>query len=469
MRPLTQKKPHRFKRFWTGLTGAVGAFFRRIFRRGDARKEPTPEGSHPRAQDLTHSPDAPSTTEAKTRRKKRRRLVRDVILALVAAFTLFSLYNLQVQFPEKSFAVYPRLGGYYAYRGVLSVHSRYTDGASTYGEIAVLARKADLDFVVFTDVQSMRARKDGKVGNYGHLYLICGAELERPEGKLWILGPKTVPKGLSRSTASICAEVNEKGLSVVAMPLDAEEPWHDWGLSNFTGLEVVNLRSLWRRADPLTWLGAVSVNLLDGPRSYARLGVDRAVFTLWDELCRTRPVVGLASVEALGRSKVLGDWYMNVPSYESAFDTIHTYVLLPQRLPTDPGVASSLITGALARGHCFGCIAPIGDGRGFRFTARAGERTVIMGDETSLGGEPTTLEAYCPPAEGIELRLIRDGELLRRIPDNRFVYRVFKPGVYRVEAWVEAPNLPWGTVQRLWLFSNPIYVRPAADGPGATS
>lgn len=460
---MTQEKRNRLKKCLTGLAGAVGSFLRRPFKRGDARKTTPPEGPHPRAQDLTHSPAVPTTTEAITRHRKRRRLVRDVVLALVAAFTLFSLYNLQVQFPAKTFAVYPRLGGYYAYRGVLGVHSRYSDGDSRYGEIAVLARKADLDFVVFTDVHSMRARKDGLVGNYGHLYLICGAELVRPEGKLWILGPKTLPKGLGRSTASICAEVNEKGLSVVAMPLDAEEPWGDWGLSNFTALEVVNLRSLWRRADPLTWLGAVSVNLLDGPRSYARLGVDRAVFTLWDELCRARPVVGLASAEALGRSKVLGDWYLKVPSYESAFDTIHTYVLLPRRLPTDPGIASTLITGALARGHCFGCIAPIGDGRGFRFTARSGERTVIMGDETSLGGEPTALEAYCPPAEGVELRLIRDGGLVKRFSDNRFVYQILKPGVYRVEAWVEAPNLPWGTVQRLWLFSNPIYVRPATD------
>jgi len=49
------------------------------------------------------------------------------------------------------------------------------------------------------------------------------------------------------------------------------------------------------------------------------------------------------------------------------------------------------------------------------------------------------------------------------------VYRVFRSGVYRVEAWVEAPNLPWGKVQRLWLFSNPIYVRPAADSPRAAS
>lgn len=464
---MTQEKRHRLREWWAGLTGAVGSFFRRLFKRRETRKTPPPDAPHPRAQDLTHGPAVPTPTGGITRRRKRRRLVRDVVLALVAAFTLFSLYNLQVQFPAKSFAVYPRLGGYYAYRGVLGVHSRYSDGASRYGEIAVLARKADLDFVVFTDVNSMRARKEGQVGNYGHLYILCGAQLERPEGKLWILGPKTLPKGLSRDTASICAEVNSKGLSVVAMPLDPEEPWSDWNLDDFTALEVVNLRSLWRRADPLTWLGAVSVNLLDGPRSYARLGVDQAVFTLWDELCRTRPVVGLASVEVLGQSKVLGDWYMYVPSYESAFDTIQTYVLLPMRLPNNPDLASVLITGALARGHCFGCIAPIGDGRGFRFTARSGGETVIMGDQLNLGDEPAVLEAYCPPAQGVELLLIRDGELVKRFSESRFVYQIAQPGVYRVEAWVEAPNLPWGTVRRLWLFSNPIYVRPATIVRGA--
>ncbi len=385
-------------------------------------------------------------------------MVGDLILACVAAFTLFSLYNLRVQFPRTQFAIYPRLGGYYAYRGVLGVHSKYSDGSGRYGEIAVLARRAGLDFVVLTDTFTMRARSDGVVGNYGHLYLLCGAELKRPEGKMWILGPRALPENLRRATATICAEVNEEGLSVIAMPLDPEEPWEDWGLSNFTALEVVNLRSLWRRADPFSWVGAVSVNLLDGPGSYARLGVDEAVFTLWDELCQTRPVVGLASAEVLGRTQVIGDWYLDVPSYSSAFKTIHTYVLLPWRLPENPRIASTLITQALARGHCFGSIAPIGDGRGFRFTARSSDALAIMGDEIYM--EPLTLEAYCPPAEGVELRLYRDGKLIKRFEDKRLAYQVVSPGVYRVEAWVEAPNLPWGTVQRLWIFSNPIYIRP---------
>jgi len=450
----------KLRKWWTGLKRLVGSFFRRPPRRREA-VEPLRA-----TQDLDRRPPAPAPPKGVPRRKRRLRLVRDIILAVVAAFTLFSLYNLQVQFPAKTYAVYPRLGGYYAYRGVLGVHSRYSDGSSRYGEIAVWARRAELDFVVFTDVHSMKARRDGVVGNYGHLYLLCGAELRRPEGKLWILGPKTLPKKLKRATATICAEVNEKGLSVVAMPLDPEEPWGDWSLETFSAIEVVNLRSLWRRADPLRWFGAASANLLDGPGSYARLGIDRAVFTLWDELCQERPVVGLASAEVLGRSRVLGDWYLKVPSYLSAFQTVQTYVLLPRRLPMDPGAASNLITQALDRGHCFGCIAPIGDGRGFRFSARAGEKTAIMGDEITLGREPLYLEAYCPPAEGVELVLIQDGAIVKRFRDRRFALQVGRPGVYRVEAWVEAPNLPWGTVRRLWLFSNPIYVRPGPDGEG---
>lgn len=466
---MIEKKQNMLLEWWTGLKGAVGSFFRKIFNRRGERKTAPDDKLHPRTQDLTHRPVEPTSPPGEiANRRKRRRLVRDLSLAFIGLFTLLSLYNLRVQFPRTQFAIYPRLGGYYAYRGVLGVHSKYSDGSSRYGEIAVLARRARLDFVVLTDVETMRARSDGVVGNYGHLYLLCGAELKRPEGKMWILGPRALPENLRRATATICAEVNEEGLSVVAMPLDPEEPWEDWSLSNFTAIEVVNLRSLWRRADPFRWVGAVSVNLLDGPGSYARLGVDEAVFILWDELCQIRPVVGLASVEVLGRTRVIGDWYIDVPSYKSAFKTIHTYVLLPRRLPENPRTASVLITQALARGHCFGCIAPIGDGRGFRFTARSGDTLDVMGDEINLGEAPLTLEAYCPPAEGVELRLYRDGNLIKRFEDRRFVYTVVKSGVYRVEAWVEAPNLPWGTVQRLWIFSNPIYIRPMPTETGVT-
>ncbi|MBD3400447.1 MAG: hypothetical protein GF399_08950 [Candidatus Coatesbacteria bacterium] len=399
----------------------------------------------------------------KLKGREARRLLRDVILALVAAFTLFSLYNLRVQFPRSRFAVYPRLGGYFAYRGCLCAHSDYGEGRSSYSRIARYADEAGLDFVVVTDENTMEARMDGKVGSYGDFFVFCGAELSRPEGRMWFLGPRDMPTNndLNGATSTLLARLDEH-LTVIAMPQDPREPWTDLSLAGFDALEVVNLTSLWRTADPWNWIQAASANLFDGPGSLARLGIDRAPFLLWDRLTAERPVVGLSSVDVRGRTKVIGDWYIKTPSYEDAFRTLQTYVLLPQRLPRNPNKAFDELTAALEAGHCFGCLAPIGDGAGFRFTASQGEAFAIMGDELTidpLRGEPVNLEAYCPPRDGVYLLLYRDGEIIRRVEDRRLSHLTSQPGVYRIEAWVTSPSLPFGHVQRLWLYSNPIYLR----------
>jgi hypothetical protein len=392
------------------------------------------------------------------------RWIRDILLALTALFTLFSVHNLRAQFPRREFAVYPRLGGYYDYRGALCVHSDYSNGKASYGEIAQHAHDAGLDFVVVCDKGTMQARNDGKVGSYGDLFLFCGAELERPEGRLWFLGPTKMPASSGdpdAATATLLAELDDH-LTVIAMPTDPQRPWTDLSLGGFDALEVVNLTSLWRRSDPWQWLAAASVNLIDGAGSLARLGIDRRPFLLWDELTRHRRVVGLSSVDVTGRTKVIGDWYIPTPDYPDALRFLQTHVLLPRRLPEEPREAFLLVNSALKAGHCYGSVAPIGIGSGFRFTARQGDSVAVMGDELVIdaaAGEPVSLEAYCPPAEGVFLTLLRDGEELLRSRDRRLTYVTSRPGVYRVEAWIKAPNLPFGDIERLWLYSNPIYLR----------
>ncbi len=413
---------------------------------------------------LTKQPAKPKGRNTALR-KKRKRLIIQTLVSLAALFTLFSLYNLRVQFPRRQFAIYPRLAGHYAYSGALSVHSDYSDGTGSYPRIATSAREVGLDFVVVTDPDTMQARLDGLVGDYGDLFVLCGAELARPEGHLWFLGPQLMPKEMERATSSLIAEVNREGLSVIQTPLDPLEPWSDWSLANFTALEVVSLKSLWRRADPWRWLAAVSVTPFDGAAALARLGVDESVFSLWDELTLERPVVGLATVDCTGQTHIVGDWYVETPSYEEAFSAIQTIILLPEQLPDTPNEAAVVIAKALAAGHCFGSIAPIGDGGGFRFFAQteSDERLSIMGDSLTLT-EPVTLTAYCPPAEGVYLRLLRDGREIAISDGRRLEHPTTVPGVYRIEARVVSPNLPFGDIDRLWLFSNPIYLRESEEG-----
>jgi hypothetical protein len=58
------------------------------------------------------------------------------------------------------------------------------------------------------------------------------------------------------------------------------------------------------------------------------------------------------------------------------------------------------------------------------------------------------------PFEG-EIRLIKDGNLLRRWRGTEAVHRVEGKGVYRIEAYRHLFPFGW----RPWIFTNPIYLR----------
>jgi hypothetical protein len=52
------------------------------------------------------------------------------------------------------------------------------------------------------------------------------------------------------------------------------------------------------------------------------------------------------------------------------------------------------------------------------------------------------------------MKLVRNGEELKRANTDRLDFDVKMSGVYRIEAWLEVDG-----EQRPWIYSNPIYVR----------
>ena len=76
-----------------------------------------------------------------------------------------------------------------------------------------------------------------------------------------------------------------------------------------------------------------------------------------------------------------------------------------------------------------------------------------MGDEWTLeDGAEADLRAHFPlPAY---IRLLRNGEEIAATEAQSLNHRLERPGVYRVEAWLEV-----GGEWRTWIYSNPVYVR----------
>lgn len=142
--------------------------------------------------------------------------------------------------------------------------------------------------------------------------------------------------------------------------------------------------------------------------------------------------------------------------YHRSFRNCATHILAPER--TEPAIRA-----ALRAGHCYVAHDWLCDPTGFFYGAFAGEeRVAIMGDEVAFR-EGLRIVAEFPLA--CRARLIRDGEEIESVEDAaKYERAVDRPGVYRVEGWVSV-----GGEDRVWIYSNPIYVHGAASEASSDS
>ena len=128
-------------------------------------------------------------------------------------------------------------------------------------------------------------------------------------------------------------------------------------------------------------------------------------------------------------------------------------------------------TGALASGHCYMAYDNYADPTGFTFEASPAQAShprlpvALMGDALSApsGSPPALVLTAQSPRTRSMVRLYKDGRLVAAARGGRLDYAVRGPGVYRVEVFLykrRVGNVCFGA--KPWIFSNPIYVQPAA-------
>ena len=107
----------------------------------------------------------------------------------------------------------------------------------------------------------------------------------------------------------------------------------------------------------------------------------------------------------------------------------------------------SKILDALRRGRCFVVNYYHGDAKGFRFFAECGGNSYSMGDAVKLNGSPAILKVFTPKTSSI--RLIRNGEQIKKAETMEAIWDVKEGGIYRVECWLKDKG---------WIFSNHIRI-----------
>lgn len=330
--------------------------------------------------------------------------------------------------------------GYRDYRGVIHVHSIYSDGTGTYEEIAQAANEQGLDFLIMTDHNTLQALKDGREGWYGRTLILIGEEACTPASDLLVLNVNKLIRGqTAQQTIDMISEAG--GLSFIAHPFDSKQPWKDWTISGFTGIEIYSLKV--DILDDENKLSLLLRYIFLPPDAVWRTIIDRPDEALrkWDKLTQERRVVGIAGNDAHANVRILG---MTLDPYAQSFRVVNNHILLPE----GEELSRDSIYKALRSGHSYWAFPIFHEAKDFTFMATNGQDVLIMGDEMNFS-PGWRFFIFAPNSEAV-IKLIRNGEVIKEIKGEFLEYEITEAGVYRVE--VELRGRPW-------IFSNPIYVR----------
>jgi hypothetical protein len=172
----------------------------------------------------------------------------------------------------------------------------------------------------------------------------------------------------------------------------------------------------------------------------------------WDRLGARRRVVGIGGLDAHQFGRRVGGLVIRPMGYARSFRQLRTHVLTEEPLTRDLHHDRRQVYGALREGRCYIAANAVAPARGFRFWATGPGGELPMGGEGRVADGPWDLHARLPrPAR---VRLLRDGEELTHADTPALAHRASEPGVYRVQATLEAHGS-----ERTWILSNPIYLR----------
>jgi hypothetical protein len=344
----------------------------------------------------------------------------------------------------------------------LHIHTKYSDGSGSHAEVCKAALKANLDVVITTDHNVLVKGMDGYLREDNKkVLLMVGEEIHDQhrvpqKNHLLVFGVSNELAHLAHDPQALLDAVqNERGLSFIAHPVDPAMPdfgepdisWTDWEVTGFTGIEL--------------WNGFSEM------KTVARSKLEAVVYAFFPELIphgplpqtlklfdrltsQPRRVVAIGGSDAHAQHKSLGFLHKVIFPYEYHFSTINTHLLTPARLCGDLMVDKKMVLDSLAAGHCYIGNDLTASTRGFTFSVQGRDGSVIMGDQITVEGS-FTLQTRSPSPG--EIRLLKNGTVIKSLQGQSLVHITDEPGIYRVEIYKKYLGKSRG-----WIFSNPIYV-----------
>jgi hypothetical protein len=352
--------------------------------------------------------------------------------------------------------------------GAVHVHSNASDGTLSIPEIAAIAEAKHLDFLMFSDHNTLEPKRRGLEGWHGSVLVLIGYEINDSNDRNHYLAFRLDHEVKEPADARLFVRAVKKagGFGIIAHPAEKRSfsdayppyPWTAWDAKGFDGIEIWNQLSEWMEG---VTRRNIAWRILHPLRSI-RFPVWETL-SRWDRLNRERRVTGVGGIDVHAfRYKVFGVVPVEIYPYKVQFRSIRTHVLTAVPLKTGHGKkgfagAEKRVYEALESGRAFIVNASLGDGRGFRFWCRQGGKLHPMGSRIAFEmGLALNVQSPCCG----RIRMLLDGRVVSETFGERLDFACAQPGVYRVEVFRK---------RRGWIYSNPIVltVPPRRGKPGA--
>ncbi|MBN1779954.1 CehA/McbA family metallohydrolase [bacterium] len=348
---------------------------------------------------------------------------------------------------------------YHEMTGAVHLHSDFSDGTLSIPEIASIAGEKGLNYLMFSDHNTLAPKHQGLEGWYGDVLVLIGCELNDPHDRNHYLAfriDREIAEG--QWPEQYVRQVREAGgFGVIAHPAEKRNfseayppyPWTAWHVDGFDGIEIWNQLSEWAE-------GVTRRNLLWRllhPLRSIRFPVWETL-ERWDQLNRGKRIVGIGGIDVHAhRFKVFKLFPVEIYPYKVQFKSIRTHLLVKADLNPEMTFrdAESHVYEALSQGRCFISNHSLGDACDFRFSAVSSDKCYPMGSR--LVNEPPVRLLASMPAKA-SIRLLWNGSIIREAGARVLEHQVIRPGVYRIEVFRK---------RRGWIYSNPIVVEPGAN------
>lgn len=389
----------------------------------------------------------------------------------------YFLYGFYINQYE-TFTIPPKIGKDHTknlndYKGVLNVHTDLSSGSASAGFVISSAKMANLDFVLFTDLNIFDLATAFEA-YHGDLLVLSGGKYSYLDSRLIYhsLKQESIGKNLGEAQVKLADLLSQKtgaskdSLTILTHPYKAGYSWTGEIPTGLDGFELLNLKSLLNRAweeSKISTAWSLLIYPFNPRLSFMRLYTEpKEEIALLDKLSQERKVVVYAGTEASARAIPLSNYLLRFPSYKRSFEFMSNHILLKSELTGNFNSDRVKIFNALKNGNFYMALDVLGDPKGFVATVEGDNKVHLMGTQVKLS-KKMNLKVSLPgkPKDFFEVMVFRDGEVINRINVSEFELPITQAGVYRVQVRV-SPMLPLPDARKwfTWIYTNPFYITP---------